>query len=428
MKFKYFILFVAVSLSAGKIYPQALNNIIDEATSLSPEIKMLETKKETAISRIAQDSNLPDPVVTLGLLNLPVNSFAFDREAMTGKAIGISQQFPFPGKLGTIESLKEYDVKIIEQEIDETENRLRQKIINEYAGLVYSTKLMEILKQKKELLKVLSNVVGKNYSVSRSSQQDIFKLELERTALENSITEQQSVIEIKKAVLNNYLFRDSGSGFPVDKEEIVIGGLTFLDSVKSAAKENRPLLKQFALSKEKARKQEELAGYQFYPDFNVGVQYSQRDKIASTNTALNDVVTFKLGFNLPINYGGKKTAGTEGAKSLRLFFEQQYLKAMQLIDISIESSLLNMNSLKDRIKLLNDGLIPQAQKSYESSLANYQTGRTEFINVMESVNKLLDLQKEEYKMKLDLINEITNVEFQTGIKLIGTEIEVFKEN
>jgi hypothetical protein len=47
---------------------------------------------------------------------------------------------------------------------------------------------------------------------------------------------------------------------------------------------------------------------------------------------------------------------------------------------------------------------------------------------MESVNKLLDLQKEEYKMKLDLINEITNVEFQTGIKLIGTEIEVFKEN
>ncbi len=427
MRFKYIFLFVALILNKGNICPQSLNEIINEAISLSPQIKMLEAKKETARNRIPQNSNLPDPVLTLGLLNMPVNSFAFDQEPMTGKAIGVSQQFPFPGKLGTIEATREYDVKIVEQEIEEAKNDLRKKIIKEYSELIYSKELLKILNDKKEILAVLSSVVGKNYSVSKSSQQDVFKVELERTALENSMTELESKINIHKAVIDNYLFRESAIDIAVVKMNS-IDKLSVIDSLSVKEAVNRPLLKQISLSKEKAKKQEELADYEFYPNFNVGVQYSQRDRIGSTNTDLKDFVTFKFGLNLPVNYGGKKTAKVDEAKSLQVLFEQQYQKILQMINISIESSLFKINSLEDRIQLLNEGLILQAQKSYESSLANYQTDRTEFINVIDAVNKLLDLQKDEYKLKTELIKEIANVEFQTGRKIIGEEIQVFKEN
>ena len=40
---------------------------------------------------------LPDPQVRLGVMNLPVNSYDFNQEAMTQKQIGVQQMFPPAG-------------------------------------------------------------------------------------------------------------------------------------------------------------------------------------------------------------------------------------------------------------------------------------------------------------------------------------------
>ncbi len=79
--------------------PQELDLLIEEAISVSPRLNMLRAKKDASFNRIEQNSNLPDPMLTLGLMNLPVNSFSFTQEPMTGKIVGLSQMFPFPGKV-----------------------------------------------------------------------------------------------------------------------------------------------------------------------------------------------------------------------------------------------------------------------------------------------------------------------------------------
>ena len=76
-----------------------LDSIIQVSINVSPNIKMLKAKRDAAYNRIEQNSNLPDPMLTLGLMNLPVNTFSFTQEPMTGKIIGLSQMFPFPGEI-----------------------------------------------------------------------------------------------------------------------------------------------------------------------------------------------------------------------------------------------------------------------------------------------------------------------------------------
>jgi hypothetical protein len=60
-----------------------LDQMIEQAILLSPELKMLEAKRNAAYSKLNINTNLPDPVLTLGLINVPTNSFSFDQEPMT---------------------------------------------------------------------------------------------------------------------------------------------------------------------------------------------------------------------------------------------------------------------------------------------------------------------------------------------------------
>ncbi len=44
-------------------------------------------------------------MLSFGVSNLPVPSFSFNKEPMTEKMIGLSQELPFPGKLKTMAEL-----------------------------------------------------------------------------------------------------------------------------------------------------------------------------------------------------------------------------------------------------------------------------------------------------------------------------------
>ena len=106
--------------------PQELDLLIEEAISVSPRLNMLRAKKDASFNRIEQNSNLPDPMLTLGLMNLPVNSFSFTQEPMTGKIVGLSQMFPFPGKLSAISDAASVDTSIVRQEINDAVNEIRK--------------------------------------------------------------------------------------------------------------------------------------------------------------------------------------------------------------------------------------------------------------------------------------------------------------
>ena len=120
---------ITLTLGISVAQPDTLSNLIDQALEVSPKLKMLEMKKNAALNRVEQNSNLPDPMLGFGFMNLPVNSFSLDQEPMTGIGVGLSQSFPFPGKLSAQAEVKYKDVDIIQQEINDTKNEIKKNVI-----------------------------------------------------------------------------------------------------------------------------------------------------------------------------------------------------------------------------------------------------------------------------------------------------------
>lgn len=411
-----FLLFAGIISSYSQTNDSSLDSLINQALLVSPKLKMLKAKYNASESRIEVNSNLPDPMLTLGLMNLPTNSFSFTQEPMTGKIVGLSQAFPFPGKLGSVADVAEKDAEIVTKEISDSENEIKKIISQNYWELVFVRKAIDVANESKILLKDIAEVVRANYSVSKASQQNLLKVELEITNITDRIEEMKSKENSLVSMINAQLLRDAQSFiYTNDLPSIEYLKIT-QNKLDSLAKSYRPFLEGIQLAKQKAELMKDLAEYDYYPNFNLSLQYSFRDKIERTNMPLDDFFSVMVGLSIPLNYGGKVTAKVEEAEAMQNMYEEQYQASLQMLNGTFGSSIAKLNTLQERIKLIEEALLPQAQQTYSASLSSYQVAQIDFINVVDAQNKLYQVETNLYRLKSEYLKEINELEFLTGIE------------
>ncbi len=156
------ILFGLLLFANNTIWAQytSLDSLISRAIEVSPKIKMLKAKLNATEDKVPQVSNLPDPMLTLGVMNLPTNSFSFTQEAMTGKVVGLSQKFPFPGKLSTMGKVSQKDADIVKQELNDARNNIKKNVTDAYYELAFVRKSILLEKESRKLLKSIADVVS----------------------------------------------------------------------------------------------------------------------------------------------------------------------------------------------------------------------------------------------------------------------------
>jgi len=391
-----------------------LDQMIGQAILLSPKIKMLEAKRNAAYSGIDKNSNLPDPVLTFGLVNVPTNSFSFDQDPMTKKIVGVRQTFPFPGKLGAIEDAAAIDTLIIDQEIRDAENEIRKNVSKKYYELSYLKRSIELSKESKLLLQNISKVVSTKYTVGSATQQNLLKVQLEMTIITQKIDELESRKKSVLAELNSYLLRDTSTPITTFHfEEIDFIELTTMQ-LDSLSRIHRPFLKGLKLAVKKSELNGTVAQKDYYPNITLGLQYAFREQVAATGLQLNNLLSVVVGVTLPFNYGGKVTSKVEEALSMQMFYSQQYAFALQSLQGNFGSAVANLNSLKERIKLFEEGLLPQANQNLTATLSHYQVGNIDFINVIDAQDQLFKIETNVYRLKTNYLKQISDLEFLVG--------------
>ncbi len=396
---------------------ETLPDLINTAIRVSPKIKMLHSKLNVTKSRIEIGTNLPDPTLTLGLANLPTNSFSFTQEPMTGKVIGLSQAFPFPGKLNTAADLKAIDTMIVKEEI----NDLKNEIIKNVSMLYYELRLVreeiKLAKESEALLKQISEVVKSKYEVSKANLQNVIQVAVQITRVKDKIEMLYGKEHSTLAELNAILLRDKGSVIITDSIKSLDDNLYSSNYLINTAVKNRPFLKGIKYTEEKFKIKENLADYSYYPNFKLALQYSQRDYNGLTGVDLNDFFSVVVGITLPLNYGGKNSAKVNESKYLQEFNRDRYNSSIQILNQSFAKITAKLDEIKERENLISKTLLPQAKQALEASLADYQVGRIDFVNVINAENDILKIKTDLIKIRTDYAKNIAKLEFLVGAKI-----------
>jgi outer membrane protein TolC len=378
--------------------PPALSALIAEGLSNNRSLKSLAKQIDALKDQISVAGALPDPKVGFSVLNLPVDSFAFDRQPMTQKQIAIVQQIPWLSKL----DLKSKAVALtVSQKIADLKSArlaLAEKIARAYYDLGYTAQSQEINDRLIRLVTGVRQNVESRYGVGEGLQQDVFQADVELTKL----NDEKVRLENKRRTIEdrlNALLNRSVYTLVAPPVAPPIPPLNFSSSElqKTVMTDNPELAAQRAKIA-RAETGIQLARKGYYPDFDVKVAYGQRDRL-DTGQDSPDFFSASVMMSVPLWYRKKQDKTLSSARLAHEAARDAYRNLAISLPHRADALATEMTDLAARFRLYVDRLIPQAKEWDRSATQGYQVNKVNFTTMIAARTRVLqsELKAEWYR-------------------------------
>ncbi|NQY26205.1 MAG: TolC family protein [Piscirickettsiaceae bacterium] len=368
---------------------------LDRVQRENPSIAEMMARAEAMSAIPSQVGSLPDPILNFNTLNLPVNTFDLDQEAMTQLQFGISQKIPYPGKLALKEKIASYQADAANSTVDELRLHLSRDVKTLWWRLFYLERSLDVININKTLLRQFISIAQTKYKVGQGLQQDVLLAQLELSKLIDRDIQFVSMQKQESARLNALLNQTTDKAVNLPKlSEINIALLSLkpASTLFDLAKINRPALAEQRLIIDAATARKELAERDLFPDFNVGASYGFRQGNMPNGNDRADFLSLKIGINIPLFAESKqKMAISQRHSEMK---QQQYALQDKWLTIQAELTVIiaDYERAKQQVSLFKTGIVPQAQQTVASMLAGYQVNKVDFLNLVQAQITLYNYQ------------------------------------
>lgn len=382
---------IAFPLHAAE--PLSLERAVAEALKGNPSLAAIKSRADALAAIPDQQGTLPDPKMSVKMINLPVDSFSFTQEAMTQFQIGFSQGLPFPGKLRLRKEVAQAIADAAGFDVDELRLRLARDVKMVWWNLFYLDRALEVVDSNQTLLRQFVEVAESKYSVGQGLQQDVLLAQLELSKLLDSQIHLEGQRRNEAIRLNTLL--DYPATAPVLlPAEVSEDFQPLLDETQlmTRAMAISPLLAMREQQVEAAKLRVALAQKDYYPDFNLGAAYGLRNGNNPNGSSRDDFATIMFSMSLPIYTSTKQDRAMDQRNSERLRQRYALEDERNQVAAAIGRALSDYRRDEEKAVLFKTGIIPQASQTVASMLAGYQVNKVDFLNVVRSQITLYDYQ------------------------------------
>jgi outer membrane protein TolC len=416
-----FLLFVSLSgmplAGAQEVDAQgglSLSEAIAEALQSNPEIQAAKNKLESARARSKQATYLEDPELNMEAWGVPLNHPVKYRSA-NPLIIGVRQKLPFFGKLGLKGEMAMQDVRMAEEELRAKEQEILAKVKTAYADYFMNTKSVEISKELLELIRHTSATAEGLYQVGKAPQQDVIRALLERTELLNKLTSAEKDLLISQAKLNTLLSRRPDAPLGASRELDVRSVPIQFAQLEKLSLEQRPELRALESSVSRSEKAIQLAERnRKYPDFMVGLQYW-----VAPDQSPRHMYAPMLTLTIPFSpwTKGKHDYEIEEALAERQAAKANLAAMKNMALLEVRETSAKIEAAMKSVSIYRDGLLPQAEQSFQAAVAAYQTGGVNFMTLLDAQRMIRDVRMGYYKAVVDYEQSRADLERAVGKEL-----------
>ena len=404
--------FLAEAASAADL---TLQEAVGEALEKNPEIQFWKQRLDAVSAKAKQAPYLEDPEIAFQLGGVPFSNPTSFNKSDTN-SIGIRQKLPFFGKLGLKEKIALQEVKVIEQEFRAKEREIISMVKMAYADLFMAQKASEILREQLEIMRTIIRATETRYQVGRVTQQDMFKALLEQSEIINQLINVEAESESAQVKLNAAMYRPPRSAIQLPADLAAPSAVLNLPALEDLALTNRPQLKSAEEEIGRSEKLYQLADRnRKFPDFMVGWDYMRMptdDKKDRYGAMINITIPFS-----PWTIGRRNYEVEESLAEIRAAKANR--DAMRNVTLrEVGESQAKVQAAMRSITLYNEGLLTQAELSFRAALAAYQTGRVEFVALLEAQRALREARMGYYKATVGFIQNFADLE-----RVIGKDLQ-----
>ncbi|TGM09855.1 TolC family protein [Leptospira barantonii] len=391
------------SSSNGKRVEEVLSLIAEE----HPEAKSLGHLTHSHKSHTEASGILPDPKIGVAYRNYParngyaLNDRQLDTPTMTGVEFSVSQELPFPGKLGSEQKIS----KFMEREASLTYvsgiNRILWDFLSKLNRYQRLKNKMELNRRTIDLLSAQKNVAEGYYSSGNISLAEAFKPAIAKTESIERETEYTTNLKDISSQLNYFqipdrLSKNDLSSLDLDSyfKENEYKILLLQGSIENSATDN-PDYKAFLTEEKRLKESARLSKLSLLPQTEVFVSYMKRRsqtfaldrgpldyRLMDTTEYRGDLFSFGVTMKVPFwsalkwgsitgQYEKQADAGKESAEKARKQIVSELQRNLELIQ-----------GLDKQLEILQKQLIPGLEKAVRANSNLYLPGKAKLQDVL----------------------------------------------
>ncbi len=376
----------------------SLDSAVDAALSANPGLAAIDERAKALAEIPTQLEALPDPVLSVNLANLPLDSFSFTQEGMTQLQVGIAQALPYPGKLALRAQVALYEAGAAKADVAEKRLQLVRDVKTVWWNLFYLDRALEVIAGNQVLLAQFVNVAETRYTVGRGLQQDILLAQLELSKLSDSAIRVQNMRENEVVRLNLLMDKPAAMSIqlPVSIEE-TLPVLNESERLQQQAKTSRPRLTAQAERLGAADSRVNLAKKEYMPNFKVGAMYGLRGGSNPDGSSRTDFASIRLSMNLPFYTGNKQDRAVDQRNAEKMQKKYQLHDQRNQVALQVQQAIIDYRRSRERTVLFQQEIIPQARQTVDVMLAGYQVSSVDFLSLIRAQTTLYDYETQYWK-------------------------------
>src|SRR3989440_5312543 len=160
-----------------------LQSLVAEALARNPTVAQRQAAVRAATLRIRPAGSLPDPMLTVGVMDLVLPHFQFNQSDFTEADVELSQEIPWPGTLGARSGVMRAAAAGARAEEGTVRRELATAMAVAYYRLGYTVTALETLRHQRELLEAAVQLSTTRYATGAAPQSDPLQAKLARDRL-----------------------------------------------------------------------------------------------------------------------------------------------------------------------------------------------------------------------------------------------------
>ena len=363
------------------------DELVGIALKRHPSIKAASTKVQRISETVEQASSLPDPMYSVSAGDM-AQTAAGQVEFMTG----VSQKVPYPGKLAGEGRIAEQQIQVARAELDSVKWRVATSVRRAYWSRYFADHAIDVTGQSRKLLEQFQQIAETKLRAGRAKQQDVLRISVELSSLDQDILNFQRERVIASAQLNTLLDRPVDQPLPDPKDVDFVKTTMELDTLVAQATKSHPSIDAAKAMSAIARERMKLARLSGRPDVSLGVSYAAVDEEGLSPLANgNDQWWVNVGVSMPIWRGRVDAAKREALHGIGESMQRLRAARNQVV-FDVQDAVTRVQTQQQLIALFKEQIIPETKQTVDVSMAGYVSGNVDFLTLIDNWRKLLSVQ------------------------------------
>ncbi len=405
ISFLSFALIVFFGKASAEEAPFSLRAAIDEALQNNPEILAAKRAYDAANARIWQAASLNDPLI----------EFEYDRmtadRMLSGdpmRTYAISQEIPFPTKLYLRAKIAAKLAKVSYENYRTKERAVLSQVKAAYSELSVIYKSIEVEKENKGILEQFSAVAATRYSTAQGTQADALKAQIELAKVDNELIMLEQRRLTAQARLNVLMNKGPETEIGIPAPEGAVSFTHSLEKFYDITRENNPELKAYRYAIEKGKAAYDLSANELMPDFMIKFRQMMDEDHEWAGM---------LGATVPLWFMEKQAFGIKEMKAELEMLKAEYRMKENMVLFDVRDSVARVDANKKIIELYEMAFIPQAAETVNAAMKGYESGKADFLTLLDSQRMLIEFKLDHYRAILDFRVALADLERNVGIEL-----------